>query len=64
MKIINNLYSYPSMEHKAQELVNTLRAQLEKKDTQIEQLTVRLEQAQDETDALREPEIDSFHDGL
>ncbi len=52
------------MKHKAQELVNTLRAQLEKKDTQIEQLTVRLEQAQDEADALREPEIDSFHDGL
>ncbi len=52
------------MEHKAQELVNMLRTQLQEKDTQIEQLAALLEQAQDEAEALREPEIDSFHDGL
>ena len=46
------------MEH--QELIDILRAQLEKKDTQIEQLTVRLEQTQEEVDALREPSIDSY----
>ena len=48
------------MEHKAEELVNMLRTQLEEKDTKIEELVILLEQAQEEAEALREPSIDSY----